>query len=80
MAVFKAYYLSPIGPVEISGTPEGILSVGFVSKQLPNERDLPECVKEAIRQVDEYFRGARKSSLSRCSRKARPFKNSYGSS
>jgi methylated-DNA-[protein]-cysteine S-methyltransferase len=60
MAVFKAYYLSPIGPVAISGTPEGILSVGFVRRRLPNDRNLPECVKEAIRQVDEYFRGTRK--------------------
>ena len=60
MEVFKAYYLSPIGPVEISRTPEGILSVGFVKRRLPNDRNLPECVKEAIRQVDEYFRRARK--------------------
>jgi len=60
MKEFKAYYLSPIGPVEISGTPEAIVSVGFVKRRLPNDRNLPECVKEAIRQVDEYFRGTRK--------------------
>jgi methylated-DNA-[protein]-cysteine S-methyltransferase len=31
-----------------------------VKRRLPNDRDLPERVKEGIRQLDEYFRGARK--------------------
>jgi methylated-DNA-[protein]-cysteine S-methyltransferase len=56
----KAYYLSPLGPVEISGNRKGILSVGFVEKRLPNDRNLPECVKEGLRQLEEYFRGSRK--------------------
>ena len=47
----KAYYLSPLGPVEISGNRKGILSVGFVEKRLPNDRNLPECVKEGLRQL-----------------------------
>ncbi|MBP1742733.1 MAG: cysteine methyltransferase, partial [Deltaproteobacteria bacterium] len=59
MKEFKAYYLSPIGPVEVSGTPEGIMSVNFVKQRLPDDRNLPECVKEGIRQLDEYFRGVR---------------------
>lgn len=57
---FKAYYLSPLGPIEISGTGKGILSVGFVTKRHTDDRNLPECVKEGIRQLDEYFRGTRK--------------------
>lgn len=60
MKTFKAYYLSPIGPVEISGTEKGILSVGFVKRRFPNGRNLPECVQKGIRQLDEYFRGTRK--------------------
>jgi methylated-DNA-[protein]-cysteine S-methyltransferase len=60
MKTFKAYYLSPIGPVEVSGTQEAIMSVGFVKRRLPDDRDLPECVKEGIRQLDEYFKGIRK--------------------
>jgi methylated-DNA-[protein]-cysteine S-methyltransferase len=59
MKAFKAYYLSPIGPVEVSGTPEGIVSVNFVKQRLPDDRNPPECVKEGIRQLDEYFRGVR---------------------
>jgi methylated-DNA-[protein]-cysteine S-methyltransferase len=60
MEGFRAYYLSPLGPVEISGTRKGILSVGFVKQQLADDRSLPECMKEGIRQLDEYFRGTRK--------------------
>ncbi|HEX9910961.1 MAG TPA: methylated-DNA--[protein]-cysteine S-methyltransferase [Desulfatiglandales bacterium] len=61
MKEFKAYYLSPIGPLEVSGTSEGIVSVTFVKTRLPNDRNLPECVKEGIRQLEEYFKGARKN-------------------
>lgn len=61
MKRFNGYYLSPLGPVEVSGTPEGIVSVNFVKQRLPNDRNLPESVKEGIRQLDEYFRGERKT-------------------
>ena len=61
MKEFKAYYLSPIGPLEVSGTSEGIVSVTFVKTRLPSDRNLPECVKEGIRQLEEYFKGARKN-------------------
>jgi methylated-DNA-[protein]-cysteine S-methyltransferase len=61
MQRFNAYYPSPIGPVEVSGTSEGIVSVSFVKKRRPDDRNLPGCVKEGIRQLDEYFGGKRKS-------------------
>ena len=61
MSEFKAYYLSPIGPLEVSGTSEGIVSVTFVKRRPANDRNLPESVKEGIRQLDEYFKGARKN-------------------
>jgi methylated-DNA-[protein]-cysteine S-methyltransferase len=57
---FKAYHLSPIGPLEISGVAEGVTSVTFVKKRLPSDRNLPECMKDCVRQIDEYFKGARK--------------------
>ncbi len=60
MKGFKAYYLSPIGPLEISGLSGGITSVTFVKKRLPSDRNLPECMKECVRQMDEYFIGTRK--------------------
>jgi len=61
MREFKAYYVSPIGPLEVAGTSDGIVSVSFVKTRLSNDRNLPECVKEGIRQLDEYFKGIRKT-------------------
>ena len=61
MKAFKAYYLSPIGPLEVSGAPEGIVSVTFVNRRFPDDRNLPACVKESIQQLDEYFKGVRKN-------------------
>jgi len=61
MKEFKAYYVSPIGPLEVAGTSEGIVSVGFVKRRLSNDRNLPQCIREGIRQLDEYFKGIRKS-------------------
>ena len=61
MKEFKAYYPSPIGPVEVFGTPEAIVSVSFVKRRFPDDRALPECVKEGLRQLDEYFKGSRKN-------------------
>jgi methylated-DNA-[protein]-cysteine S-methyltransferase len=60
MKEFKAYYSTPIGPLQISGTPDGIVSVTFVKRRLANERNLPKCVEEGIQQLDEYFRGNRR--------------------
>jgi len=61
MKGYKAYYLSPIGPIQMSGTQEGVVSVDFVKRRLPSDRNLPECVKEGIRQLEEYFKGVRKN-------------------
>jgi O-6-methylguanine DNA methyltransferase len=60
MKEFKAYYSSPIGPMEISGTQDRIVSVTFVNRRLANDRNLPECVQEGIQQLDQYFRRSRK--------------------
>jgi methylated-DNA-[protein]-cysteine S-methyltransferase len=73
MSEFKAYYLSPIGPVEVFGTPEAIVSVSFVKRRFPDDRALPECVKEGLRQLDEYFKGSRKSFSLRLLPRGTPF-------
>jgi methylated-DNA-[protein]-cysteine S-methyltransferase len=60
MEGFKAYTLSPIGPLEVSGVAGGIMSVAFVEKRLRSDRHLPGCVEDCVRQLDEYFKGTRK--------------------
>ena len=63
MKTYKAYYKSPLGPIEISGMPDSILSVDFVEEMLPGDADLPFCLKTCIKQIDEYFNGKRKEFL-----------------
>jgi len=57
---YKAYYKSKIGPIEIGGTEDGILSLDFVKGEFRNNSEIPPCLKECIEQLDEYFRGKRK--------------------
>jgi len=63
MAIYKTYYKSPLGPIEISGMQDSILSVDFVEDMLPGDDDLPFCLKTCIKQIDEYFNGKRKEFL-----------------
>jgi methylated-DNA-[protein]-cysteine S-methyltransferase len=56
---FRGYHQSPIGTLEISGTPNGISAVSFVDKAVVSIDASPE-LKDCISQLDEYFSGKRK--------------------
>jgi methylated-DNA-[protein]-cysteine S-methyltransferase len=60
MNIYKAYYESPIGIIEVSGSEEGIISIIFVDNII-DENEYPESIKECIDQLDEYFQGKRKN-------------------
>jgi len=53
-----AYYESPIGLIEIGGTPEGITSLFFVEERRPEVATNDVC-DEAVKQISEYFAGSR---------------------
>lgn len=55
----KAYYRSEIGTIEITGTEEGILAIDFIDKEV-QAGEIPSCLKECYRQLDEFFKGSRK--------------------
>ncbi len=63
MKTYKAYYKSHLGPIEICGMKDSILSVDFVEDMLPGDADLPFCLKTGLKQIDEYFSGKRKEFL-----------------
>ncbi len=63
MKTYKAYYKSPLGPIEIVGAQDSILSLDFVDKELAGDADLPFCLKTCLKQIDEYFSGKRKEFL-----------------
>jgi len=60
--VFRAYYLSPIGTVEITATEEAIVSVLFTEEPAqPNAPNLPTCLTDCLQQLNQYFAGERKT-------------------
>ena len=60
MQTFKTYYKSPLGPIEIVGSKDSIIALDFVEDMLPGDDELTFCVKECLKQVDEYFKGERR--------------------
>lgn len=57
---YKTYYKSPLGPLEIIGDPDSILEVNFVEDMPAGDNELTFCIKECVKQIDEYFKGRRK--------------------
>ena len=53
-----AYYDSPIGLIEIGGTPDGITSLFFVEERRSGVATNDVC-EEAVKQISEYFAGSR---------------------
>jgi methylated-DNA-[protein]-cysteine S-methyltransferase len=60
MEKYKAYYKSEIGFIEIIGTEQEILSVDFIEEKPVDNTEVPLCLKECLKQIDEYFKGNRK--------------------
>lgn len=58
--MFKAYYHSEIGEIEVTGTEVGIISVDFTDEKFSENSELHPCLKECIAQIDQYFKGKRK--------------------
>jgi len=56
--IYKTYYDSPIGYLEIQGTEQEILSIMFVEQKCKNE-EIP-LLMECGKQLDEYFKGVRR--------------------
>jgi len=57
---YRTYYNSEIGDIEVVGTENRILSVGFVEEKPVNNLEIHPCLEECIEQIDEYFRGKRR--------------------
>jgi len=73
MKNYKACYTSPIGPIEIVGLADCLLSLDFVDKAFAGDADLPFCIKNGLKQIDEYFKGKRRRFLLKLDPKGTPF-------
>ncbi|HYG39174.1 MAG TPA: methylated-DNA--[protein]-cysteine S-methyltransferase [Cytophagales bacterium] len=56
--IIKAYYNSPIGLVEVTGTESYVSSVKFTDRGQARKAP-PFVLEKCIRQLDEYFKGKR---------------------
>ncbi|MCX8056892.1 MAG: methylated-DNA--[protein]-cysteine S-methyltransferase [Ignavibacteria bacterium] len=60
---FKTFYQSPIGVIEIVANQKGITRIDFVNNKSKRKSDEPsnEILDECVKQLDEYFKGQRKT-------------------
>lgn len=49
------YYKTPIGTAKIVGDENGISSVSVIDEEIENSQKIPECLKDCVLQLDEYF-------------------------
>lgn len=59
--MYKSYYNSPIGAIEVATNEDSIIKLDFVEELGKNDENAPEILKRAIKQLDEYFQGKRKT-------------------
>lgn len=57
--VYRAFFRSPIGYIEVTGTEKGIRSLYFLDFRV-RSRPVPSCLKSCMVQLGEYFHGARR--------------------
>lgn len=60
MEVYKTYYQSEIGWIEITGDEDGVMTLEFVEARGEDSETLPKFLDECVTQIDEYFQGRRK--------------------
>lgn len=50
---------SPVGPIEITGSSEGISSIIFLEEAGGVKGPIPACLEDCVNQLNEYFKGER---------------------
>lgn len=53
------YYKTPIGTAKIVGDENGIISITVLDKTVEITTKTPECLKDCVTQLNEYFTGTR---------------------
>ena len=58
--MYKVYYNSPIGTVEIVSDENSIIELSFAPKAMENNlQAIPQVLQSALQQIEEYFQGKR---------------------
>ena len=53
------YYKTPIGTAKIIGDEKGIQSVSVLDKVMETSEEIPNCLKDCVTQLNQYFSGKR---------------------
>jgi methylated-DNA-[protein]-cysteine S-methyltransferase len=62
MKIYKTFYDSKVGILEIEGTEKAITKVNFSDKKkIKSDPNLPPILKKCLKQLDEYFKGKRQN-------------------
>jgi methylated-DNA-[protein]-cysteine S-methyltransferase len=55
------YYKTPIGTAKIIGNKNGIQAVSVLDEDIETSSDVPECLQDCVKQLEDYFKGKRNS-------------------
>ncbi len=55
--LYQYYYTSPIDTLEIISTDTHIVALNFTKSKKENSKTMAACLKNCIKQLDEYFAG-----------------------
>lgn len=59
MKLYRFYFKSPLGIIEIRSNQDSLLSVSIVGKKLKANKVIPFIITESYKQLNEYFEGKR---------------------
>lgn len=55
------YYKTPIGTAKIIGNKNGIQAVSVLDEDIETSSEVPECLQDCVKQLEDYFKGKRNS-------------------
>jgi methylated-DNA-[protein]-cysteine S-methyltransferase len=55
------YYKTPIGTAKIIGNKNGIQAVSVLDEDIETSSEVPECLQDCVKQLEDYFKGKRYS-------------------
>jgi methylated-DNA-[protein]-cysteine S-methyltransferase len=55
------YYKTPIGTAKIIGNKNGIQAVSVLEEDIETSSEIPECLQDCVKQLEDYFMGKRNS-------------------
>ena len=55
------YYKTPIGTAKIIGNKNGIQAISVLDEDIETSPEVPECLQDCVKQLEDYFKGKRNS-------------------